>query len=71
MIGRAYLPSINRAEQTQFSLQFSLEGNDDAVANYAAFFNGGASAAHRPQLVVQYYALRREATGKHRHGEMR
>ncbi len=47
---------INRTGRTQFRLRFALDDNNDAVANFAAFFSGDAATpSDRPVLIVQYY----------------
>jgi hypothetical protein len=40
---------------TQIRLRFSLDDNDNAVANYLSLYSSNAPAASRPQLVITYY----------------
>jgi len=40
---------------TQIRLRFTLDDNNNALANYLSLFSGNAAAANRPQLVIQYY----------------
>jgi hypothetical protein len=40
---------------TQIRLRFSLDDNNNAVANYLSLYSGNAPAASRPQLIIQYY----------------
>ncbi|HTP01489.1 MAG TPA: PQQ-dependent sugar dehydrogenase [Anaerolineales bacterium] len=55
-VATANLGLINRTGRTQFRLRFTLDDNNDPVANFAEFFSGDtATAADRPQLVIQYY----------------
>jgi hypothetical protein len=56
VVGKSFLPSINRTGRTQFRLRFALDDNNDSLANYAAFFSGdAATTADRPQLIIRYY----------------
>jgi hypothetical protein len=51
--GRA---GINRTGATQFRLRFSLEDDNDHLADYLAFFSGNylANPAYQPRLIVYY-----------------
>jgi hypothetical protein len=40
---------------TQIRLRFKLDDNNNALANYLNLYSGNASAASRPQLIIQYY----------------
>ncbi len=43
---------------TQIRLRFRLDDNSNALANYLSLYSGNAAtAADRPQLVIQYYSL--------------
>ncbi|MFO1434006.1 MAG: DNRLRE domain-containing protein [Candidatus Competibacteraceae bacterium] len=49
------LAAINRTGRTQFRLYFSLDDDNDSVADYLGYYAGEyAAAASRPQLVVTY-----------------
>ncbi len=51
-----YLSLINPTGVTQFRLHFNLDDNNDAGADYMAFYSGNVSnTAFRPQLVVEYF----------------
>jgi len=39
---------------TQIRLRFSLDDNNNAIANYLKLYSGNAGAASRPQLIVEY-----------------
>jgi hypothetical protein len=39
---------------TEVRLRFKLDDNNDAVANFLSLYSGDASAASRPQLVIEY-----------------
>ncbi|MFO1434004.1 MAG: DNRLRE domain-containing protein [Candidatus Competibacteraceae bacterium] len=50
------LAALNRTGRTQFRLYFSLDDDNDKVADYLGYYAGEYStAASRPQLVVTYY----------------
>ena len=49
--GRA---NINKAGTTQFRLYFSLDDNNNHLANLMRFFSGNAPFANRPVLVITY-----------------
>ncbi len=56
----AAFPYINKATSnggvTQLRLRFKLDDNQNAVANYIAFFSGDhATASYRPKLVITYH----------------
>ena len=51
-IGKA---GINRMGTTQFRLRFTLDDNNDQLADFMKFYSGDAGAANRPQLLIQYY----------------
>jgi CSLREA domain-containing protein len=54
--GKAYINKLSALSGlTQIRLRFSLDDNNNAVANYLSFFSGNAPAASRPQLIVEYY----------------
>jgi hypothetical protein len=40
---------------TQIRLRFKLDDNNNALANYLSLYSGNASAASRPQLIIEYY----------------
>lgn len=47
---------VNKTGSTQFRLRFTLDDNNNHIANYVTFSSGNwPTAAERPQLVVQYY----------------
>jgi len=46
---------INLTGTTQFRLRFQNNDNDDLGNDYIKIFSGDASAANRPQLIVEYY----------------
>lgn len=47
---------VSRTGTTQFRLRFTLDDNNDNVADYMRFYSGNAStAATHPQLVIRYY----------------
>jgi hypothetical protein len=52
-------PLINKlalnAGLTQMRLRFSLDDNNDAIANYLMLYSGDAAIADRPQLIIGYY----------------
>lgn len=50
------LGSINLTGVTQFRLNFQIDDNDNAAADYLKFYSGNyATLSYRPQLVVEYY----------------
>ena len=40
---------------TQLRLRFQLDDNNNSKANHLKLFSGNASAASRPQLIIEYY----------------
>jgi hypothetical protein len=46
---------IHRNGTTQFRIAFTIDDNNDNGNDYMKFFSGNASAAVRPQLIIQYY----------------
>jgi hypothetical protein len=46
---------IDLTGTTQFRVRFTLDDNDDRGADLIKFYSGDASAANRPQLIIQYY----------------
>ena len=52
--GTAYA-YINTTGLTQLRLRFKLDDNNDFGADYIKFYSGNASAAYRPQLIIEYY----------------
>lgn len=47
---------VNRTGISQFRLRFNLDDNNDKGADFVSFYSGNdATAANRPQLIVQYY----------------
>jgi hypothetical protein len=40
---------------TQMRLFFSLDDNNDSIADYLKLFSGNADTAKRPQLIIYYY----------------
>jgi hypothetical protein len=40
---------------TQIRLRFTLDDNNNAIANVLSLYSGNAPAADRPQLVIKYY----------------
>jgi CSLREA domain-containing protein len=54
--GKAYINKLSTLSGlTQIRLRFSLDDNNNMVANYLSLFSGNAPAASRPQLIIQYY----------------
>ena len=53
-LNAAGLTGINKAGTTQFRLYFSLDDNNNHLANVLHFFSGNAPTASRPQLVITY-----------------
>ena len=49
--GKGY---INTTGTTQFRLRFSLDDNNNSVANFMKLYSGNAAASDRPQLIVEY-----------------
>ena len=47
---------INKLGLTQFRLRFTLDDNNDNIADYLRFYSGNvATASNRPVLIVRYY----------------
>jgi hypothetical protein len=46
---------INKVGNTQLRLRFTLDDNNNLVANYLKFYSGNAPADSRPILIIQYY----------------
>ncbi len=40
---------------TQLRLRFTLDDNNNGLANYLSLYSGNASTGNRPQLVIKYY----------------
>jgi hypothetical protein len=54
--GKTYINKLaTNGGLTQIRLRFSLDDNNNGVANYLSLFSGNAPAAARPQLIIQYY----------------
>jgi hypothetical protein len=49
--GRLY---VNRTGVTQLRLYFSVDDNNNNIADFIRFFSGNASADSRPKLLIQY-----------------
>jgi hypothetical protein len=47
--------NINMIGNTQLRLRFSLDDNNDSVANFLKLYSGDALVSDRPQLIIQYY----------------
>jgi len=50
--GKGY---VNKVGNTHFRLYFSLDDNNNSVANSLKLYSGNAAASDRPQLIIQYY----------------
>jgi hypothetical protein len=50
--GKGY---INTMGNTQIRLRFSLDDNNNGVANFLKLYSGNATTIDRPQLVIEYY----------------
>jgi len=48
------LALLNTAGRTQFRLYFQRDDNDDAGADTAGFYSGGAASGNKPELIVEY-----------------
>jgi arabinogalactan oligomer/maltooligosaccharide transport system substrate-binding protein len=46
---------INLLGTSQLRLYFSLDDNNNNVANFIRFYSGNAAAGDRPKLIIQYY----------------
>ena len=51
----ANLGFISKAGVTQFRLRFSLDDDNDKIADYVKFYSGNAPAGYQPQLIITYY----------------
>ncbi len=55
-VSNAGISFINKTGTTQFRLRFTLDDNNNHIADYVTFFSGNEpTAANHPQLLVQYY----------------
>jgi predicted outer membrane repeat protein len=50
--GKGY---INKTGSTQLRLRYSLDDNNNSIANLLRLFSGNATATNRPQLIIEYY----------------
>lgn len=46
---------INKTGNTQISLRFKLDDDNNAAANFLSLHSGNAGTASRPQLIIEYY----------------
>jgi hypothetical protein len=46
---------VNRTGVTQLRLYFSIDDNNNNVADFIRFYSGNASAGDRPKLLITYY----------------
>jgi hypothetical protein len=46
---------VNRTGTTQLRLYFSVDDNNNNIADFIRFFSGNASAGDRPKLLITYY----------------
>jgi CSLREA domain-containing protein len=46
---------VNRTGVTQLRLYFSVDDNNNNIADFIRFYSGNASADSRPKLLIQYY----------------
>jgi hypothetical protein len=46
---------IDLTGTTQFRLRFSLDDDNDTIADVIKFYSGEAAASNQPQLIIQYY----------------
>jgi hypothetical protein len=53
-LNAAGLTNVNKTGLTQFRLYFSLDDNNNHVADFMQFFSGNAPIASRPVLSVIY-----------------
>jgi hypothetical protein len=54
--GKASVNKLNTGGGlTQIRLRFQKDDNSNTVANYLSLYSGDASAASRPQLIIEYY----------------
>ena len=55
MLTAAGAAAVSKTGTTQFRIYLQLDDNDDGRPDYVGFYSGdNATAANRPQLVVQY-----------------
>ena len=55
-LGDSAFPFLNLSGPTQFRMGFSLDDNNNSVADLLKFYSGNATvAAYRPVLIVHYY----------------
>jgi hypothetical protein len=47
--------NVNRTGSTQLRLYFSVDDNNNNIADFIRFFSGNAAAGNRPKLLIQYY----------------
>jgi hypothetical protein len=47
--------NVNRTGATQLRLYFSVDDNNNNIADYIRFFSGNAAAGDRPKLLIQYF----------------
>ncbi|MEW5830008.1 MAG: DNRLRE domain-containing protein [Chloroflexota bacterium] len=54
--GKAYINKLaSSGGLTQIRLRFKLDNNNNGVANFLSLYSGNATAASRPQLIIEYY----------------
>jgi thermitase len=46
---------VNRTGVSQIRLYFSVDDNNNNIADFIRFYSGNAAAGDRPKLVIQYY----------------
>jgi hypothetical protein len=46
---------VNRTGTTQLRLYFSVDDNNNNIADFIRFYSGNASAGNRPKLLITYY----------------
>ena len=46
---------INRTGTSQLRLYFSVDDNNNNIADFIRFFSGNAAAGDRPKLLITYY----------------
>lgn len=55
---KAYINKLStKGGVSQIRLQFKLDDNNDAIANYLTFYSGNTPIQNQPQLVIKYYVL--------------
>jgi beta-lactamase superfamily II metal-dependent hydrolase len=55
ILGSSAFPHISLTTLTQFRLRFKLDDDNNNLADFLKFYSGDASAASRPQLIIEYY----------------